>query len=231
MGSLLEGQRDAGGQMYMRNRYYDPATGQFTQTDPIGIAGGLNTYGFAAGDPISYSDPYGLCPWWMLSMRGMCNWFNGHVARAAAGRGVGSARVRPVEIEYAQDNPLRAYTAFKVADRIFGIVKDLAEAGDIYGGVAGMEDGPADAIRHAAWSCHLAMLWGESEALIITGNHEDPEPASEEGKSKKEMDMANNAVGARIGARQRPRDGNCVRAAQDAYSRGDLRVNTLGPTQ
>jgi RHS repeat-associated protein len=60
MGSLLEGQRDAGGQMYMRNRYYDPATGQFTQSDPIGIAGGLNTYGFAAGDPISYSDPYGL---------------------------------------------------------------------------------------------------------------------------------------------------------------------------
>ncbi|HEU4881033.1 MAG TPA: RHS repeat-associated core domain-containing protein, partial [Longimicrobium sp.] len=62
MGSLLEGQRDAGGQMYMRNRYYDPATGQFTQTDPIGIAGGLNTYGFAAGDPVTYSDPYGLCP-------------------------------------------------------------------------------------------------------------------------------------------------------------------------
>jgi RHS repeat-associated protein len=61
MGSLLEGQRDAGGQMYMRNRYYDPATGQFTQTDPIGIAGGLNTYGFANGDPVSYSDPYGLC--------------------------------------------------------------------------------------------------------------------------------------------------------------------------
>jgi hypothetical protein len=32
MGSLLAGQRDAGGQMYMRNRYYDPKTGQFTQT-------------------------------------------------------------------------------------------------------------------------------------------------------------------------------------------------------
>jgi RHS repeat-associated protein len=59
-GSVLEGQRDAGGQMYMRNRYYDPATGQFTQTDPIGLGGGWNTYGFANGDPVSYSDPYGL---------------------------------------------------------------------------------------------------------------------------------------------------------------------------
>ncbi|HEX6369469.1 MAG TPA: RHS repeat-associated core domain-containing protein, partial [Longimicrobium sp.] len=50
----------ASGQMYRRNRYYDPATGQFTQPDPIGLAGGLNAYGFAAGDPVSYSDPYGL---------------------------------------------------------------------------------------------------------------------------------------------------------------------------
>jgi RHS repeat-associated protein len=64
MGSLVNGMRDATGQIYMRNRYYDPHTGQFTQTDPIGLAGGLNTYGFAAGDPVSYSDPYGLftCP-------------------------------------------------------------------------------------------------------------------------------------------------------------------------
>ncbi|HEX6042383.1 RHS repeat-associated core domain-containing protein [Longimicrobium sp.] len=59
-GGLVDGMRDASGQMYMRNRYYDPATGQFTQTDPIGLAGGLNAYGFADGDPVSYSDPYGL---------------------------------------------------------------------------------------------------------------------------------------------------------------------------
>ncbi|HYW12862.1 MAG TPA: RHS repeat-associated core domain-containing protein [Longimicrobium sp.] len=62
LGSLSVGMRDASGQMYMRNRYYNPQTGQFTQPDPIGLAGGLNSYGFAAGDPVSYSDPYGLCP-------------------------------------------------------------------------------------------------------------------------------------------------------------------------
>ncbi|HEY0017654.1 MAG TPA: RHS repeat-associated core domain-containing protein [Longimicrobium sp.] len=59
-GGLVDGMRDASGQMYMRNRYYDPGTGQFTQTDPIGLAGGLNAYGFANGDPVTYGDPYGL---------------------------------------------------------------------------------------------------------------------------------------------------------------------------
>ena len=35
---------------------------QFTQEDPIGLAGGLNLYGFAGGDPVNFSDPFGLCP-------------------------------------------------------------------------------------------------------------------------------------------------------------------------
>ena len=47
--------------MYRRNRYYDPGTGRLTQEDPIGLAGGVNVYGFANGDPVNYSDPYGLC--------------------------------------------------------------------------------------------------------------------------------------------------------------------------
>jgi RHS repeat-associated protein len=59
-GSLITGGRDASGQMYMRNRYYDPGSGRFTQEDPIGIAGGINLYGFAGGDPVNFSDPYGL---------------------------------------------------------------------------------------------------------------------------------------------------------------------------
>jgi hypothetical protein len=38
------------------------STGRSTQEDPIGLAGGLNAYGFENGDPINFSDPFGLCP-------------------------------------------------------------------------------------------------------------------------------------------------------------------------
>jgi len=41
---------------------YDPVSWAFTQEDPIGLAGGLNLYGFAGGDPVNFSDPFGLCP-------------------------------------------------------------------------------------------------------------------------------------------------------------------------
>lgn len=61
-GTLLNGKSDHSGLLYRRNRYYDPETGRFTQADPIGLAGGLNAYGFAAGDPVNFSDPFGLCP-------------------------------------------------------------------------------------------------------------------------------------------------------------------------
>ncbi|MGH7459981.1 MAG: RHS repeat-associated core domain-containing protein [Longimicrobiales bacterium] len=59
-GSLLEDKKDATGLAYRRNRYYDPGSGRFTQEDPIGLAGGLNLYGFANGDPVNFSDPFGL---------------------------------------------------------------------------------------------------------------------------------------------------------------------------
>jgi RHS repeat-associated protein len=62
LGSLVEGKADASGLVYDRNRYYDPAAGRFTQEDPIGLAGGMNLYGYAGADPANNSDPFGLCP-------------------------------------------------------------------------------------------------------------------------------------------------------------------------
>ena len=61
VGSLLNNGVGSTGMAYRRNRFYDGATGQFNQQDPIGLAGGSNTYGFTGGDPINYTDPFGLC--------------------------------------------------------------------------------------------------------------------------------------------------------------------------
>jgi RHS repeat-associated protein len=47
---------------FFRNRWYDQATGRWTQEDPIGIAGGLNLYQFNGNNPLTYTDPFGLCP-------------------------------------------------------------------------------------------------------------------------------------------------------------------------
>ncbi len=52
------------GKHYNWNRYYDPRSGRYTQTDPIGFGGGdENLYRYAYGDPTNWIDPMGLYSW------------------------------------------------------------------------------------------------------------------------------------------------------------------------
>jgi RHS repeat-associated protein len=52
--------RASGRSHYNYFRDYDPATGRYVESDPIGLNGGISTYGYALSDPMSLYDPYGL---------------------------------------------------------------------------------------------------------------------------------------------------------------------------
>lgn len=53
-------ENDQTGLLFYRARYYDPVMKRFISSDPIGLAGGMNMYGYVGGDPISLTDPLGL---------------------------------------------------------------------------------------------------------------------------------------------------------------------------
>jgi RHS repeat-associated protein len=47
------------GNHYNYYRDYDPNSGRYVQSDPIGLGGGMNTFGYADGNPLHSVDPYG----------------------------------------------------------------------------------------------------------------------------------------------------------------------------
>jgi RHS repeat-associated protein len=66
------------GSYYNYFRDYDPTTGRYLQSDPIGLNGGLNTYAYVVGNPIGFIDPLGLrpCPDINACLDGCFKFFN-----------------------------------------------------------------------------------------------------------------------------------------------------------
>jgi RHS repeat-associated protein len=68
---------------FFQNRYYDQRTGRWTQEDPIGPAGGVNLYAYVGNNPLTFTDPFGLCP----DGKPVCEWLK--AALMAAGTDIG----------------------------------------------------------------------------------------------------------------------------------------------
>jgi RHS repeat-associated protein len=48
-------------------RDYDPNIGRYLESDPIGLDGGLNSYGYVEQNPLRHVDPHGLATWTCLA--------------------------------------------------------------------------------------------------------------------------------------------------------------------
>jgi RHS repeat-associated protein len=125
MGTFVANGQGTTGMLYRRNRYFNPGSGQFTQSDPIGIAGGMNAFGFAGGDPVNFSDPFGLCP----PAKPLCDWIRaalilagtdiGGIAGGGSGLFTGPAAVVA--------SPAGAYAGMAAGATIGGAVGEIVD--------------------------------------------------------------------------------------------------------
>lgn len=129
-------EKDSDNIYYYRARYYASDRQRFISSDPIGLSGGLNTYSYGDGNPILYSDPYGLWTWGDVGNRignGAIGAASGGLAGAATGGVVGGV-------------------SGAVAGSVAGGVGALpgaaagAAAGAVAGGVAGAIGGLIDGL-------------------------------------------------------------------------------------
>ena len=58
--AYLYGELVSGDSLYNYFRDYNPKTGRYIESDPIGLAGGINTFAYVDSNPVSFYDDDGL---------------------------------------------------------------------------------------------------------------------------------------------------------------------------
>ena len=122
------------------HRTYDARQGRYRQSDPIGLGGGINTYGYVAGQPTMLVDPTGEIPWWAVAggvANGVLNGYQKYLDPCAnwkdvAWAGAGGFTSGFVSSLIPITGSARIFVGGKVAYSVIGTVRALT-----YGAVGG----------------------------------------------------------------------------------------------
>jgi RHS repeat-associated protein len=146
---------DSTGLQYLRARYYDPATGTFLSSDPMGASPAWtgNPYGYANGNPALLVDPYGLFG------------LPGFVRKAAGAVSSAAGAVGHTVTDCAGNNACRS-RVFAGAAIVAGVATLDPEGGFLAAGVI-LAAGNAEecAATHEAGACAEAAIGGVSAVV------------------------------------------------------------------
>jgi RHS repeat-associated protein len=133
------------GHYYNYLRDYDPSTGRYIESDPIGLEGGLNLYAYVVNDPLNNIDPHGLLPRVVPRVtlpRNMPIPRSGESAvrysqrlqqwREAQMAGWKNEIRQPSTREIPGEHPVSSAT--RLIDKIMDFLRDLGNYGDFFGG-------------------------------------------------------------------------------------------------
>ena len=137
------------GHHHMRHRLYHAGLGRFLQRDPIGMAGGANSFAYAGSNPVNAMDPFGLSDWLYDEMNSLREEYNNQ-KEIEKRREYARIQMRVWEMQrkedeqWEKDNPIKAWALDQLLSKTLafstGGFSELAVAYDKYqrGDYAGM---------------------------------------------------------------------------------------------
>ena len=139
-------------------RDYDPGTGRYVESDPIGLGGGLNPYVYANGNPLRWIDVFGL-----YTAEELANIiFN--ETESLSGPGIHEARIAVGQVAVNRERPGRVDTGIAPAK----LTKRARDA--LANEVAAVVNAYSDAKSAAADAQCRKDDTGGAKGFVIKGN-------------------------------------------------------------